>query len=88
MAYPLLISAAEMAHKVVVLHYRGWVIRCTPERIAGGWCAIVEVWRPGRDDQTELGEIVPFTKLYDDPADAAVEGLESGKHWIDTRSNA
>ena len=84
----MLISAAEMAHKVVVLHYRRWVIRCTPQRIAGGWCAIVQGWQPGRDDQTELGDVVPFTTLYDDAADAAVDGLKSGKHCIDARSDS
>jgi hypothetical protein len=71
--------------KTLVLHYRGWLLRCSPERLAGVWCAVVEVWRPGRDVK-ELGETVPFTKLFDDAVDACVDGLEAGKRWIDARS--
>jgi hypothetical protein len=66
------------------LHYRGWLIHCTRERIAGGWCALVEVWRPGRDPATG-GEVVPFTSIFDEGDDAYVEGLEAGKRWIDAR---
>ena len=69
------------------LHYRGWMIRCTPERIARGWCAVVEVWRPGRD-YMELGARIPLTKLFHDAGDAAVEALEAGKRWIDARTES
>ena len=70
--------------KTIGLHYRGWLVRCAPERVAGGWCAVVEVWRPARD-RRELGDTVPFAKLFDDPSDACVDGLEVGKRWIDVR---
>ena len=69
----------------MVLHYRHWLIRCAPERVAGFWCATVEVWRPARDPEN-AGEIVPLTKLFDDAADACVDGLEAAKRWIDARS--
>ena len=69
----------------IVLHYRHWLIRCTPERIAGGWCAVVEVWRPARNTE-QPGEIVRFTTLFGCAADACVDGLEAGKRWIDDRS--
>ena len=71
--------------RIIDLHYRHWLIRCTPERVAGGWCAVVEVWRPGRD-RKELGDIVPFTAVCADASDAWVEGLEAGKKWIDARA--
>ena len=70
--------------RIVGLHYRDWLIRCSSHRVAGGWCGVIEVWRPGRD-QKEIGEIIPFTTLFNDAADACVEGIEAGKKWIDAR---
>ena len=75
--------------KAIGLHYGRWLIRCMPQRIAGGWCAVVEVWQSGRDPHRNLKEIretVPFTTLFDNTADACVAGLEAGKRWIDARS--
>ena len=70
--------------KKIMLHYRHSLIRCAPERVAGGWCAVVEVWRPARDPE-QFGETVPFTTLFGEAADACVEGIEGAKRWIDAR---
>ena len=69
----------------IELHYRHWLIRCAPERVAGGWCAVVEVWRPARDTN-QPGEIVPVTTLFGGATDACVDGLEVAKRWIDARA--
>lgn len=69
----------------IELHYRHWLIRCTPERVAGGWCAVIELWRPARDTK-QPGEIVPFPTLFGGAADACVDGLEVAKRWIDARA--
>ena len=71
-----------MSTKPVSLRYRGWVIQCTPEQIAGGWCAVVEVQR---HSQRNLVETVPFTLVSEDGDDACVEGLIAAKRWIDAR---
>ena len=67
---------------VVDVHYRGWRIRCAPERVADSWRAVVEVWRPSREE-TEHREIVPFATLFDSAAGAWINGLEAGKRWVD-----
>ena len=71
-----------MRSKPVTLRYRGWIIESTPERIAGGWCAVVEVLRP---NQRKTVEAVPFTQVSEDRDDACIEGLMAGKRWIDSQ---
>ena len=73
-----------MATKCLELYYRHWLIRCTAERLTGGWSAVVEVWRPARDS-AQPGDVVAFTKVFDDAVDAGVEALEVAKRWIDAR---
>ena len=71
--------------QVVDVHYRGWLIRCAPERVAGGWTAVVQVWRMG-PDWRELAKAIPLTTLFDDGAAAWVHGIEAGKTWVDSLS--
>ena len=70
--------------RILDLHYRGWLIRCSPYAVASGWCGVVEVWRPWRD-RKETGEAIPFTAVFSDAADVCVEGIEAEKKWIDAR---
>ena len=60
--------------------YGGWFIQSEPESIAGGWCAVVEVWRS--DDPNRRGKTVLYTPLFDTAGEAFAAGVNAGEQWI------
>ena len=82
--WPCCCSGSPNVAHIVDVHYRGWVVRCAPNRVAGGWCAVAELRRIGRE-RDEIAAVVPSTAVFSEAGAAWHDGLEVAKRWIDVR---
>ena len=63
--------------------YRGWKIRITGNTVGTGSSAMIEVWEPGHDPQSETGVLVPFHKRVPSEPEAQAVAFQAAKKWID-----
>jgi len=81
----LLLGLAERgAHRRRPLSRLGRAVCAEPNRVAGGWCAVAELRRIGRE-RDEIAAVVPSTAVFSEAGAAWRDGLEVAKRWIDVR---
>ena len=66
--------------------YHGWKIRIRGKPVGTGSSAMIEVWEPGEDPQSQAGVVVPFAKRVPSETEALAVAFQAAKKWIDGKA--
>ncbi len=66
--------------------HQGWRIRITSRPVGRRWSALVEAWPPGKPDDADAAQVVPFSATADSERSALEIGRQAAARWIDRQA--